>query len=374
MMFQSLRNLFHKPARAGRRPRRLRFEQLEDRRLTAADIDLSNRVLSIQGTETDDRIQIEYRPNSQSRITATVMDSAFNVLERRTFARNRIDLAVVDALGGTDRVINRTNIPSQMNGGFGNDVLEGGSGPDTLDGGPDNDSLRGYEGLDFLYGRGGDDRLGAYAGGDLLAGGPDSDIYDFYGTQAFGTVAIDEAPNVDHDRLDFIPWFHAVTLDLSVTSPQEVSPGYLTLVLSSATAVENVWGSRYDDVISGNDRENELHGYDANDRLTGRAGLDTLDGGYGSDRLDGSYDGMQDVLIGGPDANWTTSADVFVRYGWEIPRPIGPPLRRIVESEDVRDFDPILDSYETIYFQIVPPPGPLTNDPTGMLQGRRRMR
>jgi Ca2+-binding RTX toxin-like protein len=72
--------------------------------------------------------------------------------------------------------------------------------------------------------------------------------------------------------------------------------------------VENVIGSPYDDVISGNrDRntfsggagDDSLSGYDQTDVLLGGSGNDTLDGGPGRDVLDGGNG--QDTCAGGED-------------------------------------------------------------------------
>ena len=61
--------------------------------------------------------------------------------------------------------------------------------------------------------------------------------------------------------------------------------------------VENVVGTDYADVITGNSDSNYLVGSGGNDTLSGRTGTDTLVGGDGDDTLDGGYG--DDVLFGG---------------------------------------------------------------------------
>ena len=50
-----------------------------------------------------------------------------------------------------------------------------------------------------------------------------------------------------------------------------------------STAMENLLGSRYSDVLTGDAGANRLDGGAGNDRLTGGAGADTLVGGTGHD-------------------------------------------------------------------------------------------
>lgn len=63
-------------------------------------------------------------------------------------------------------------------GGNGADILDGGRGDDRLIGGNDDDILRGGLGNDFLDGGNGDDRLFGDAGNDILTGGNGDDLID----------------------------------------------------------------------------------------------------------------------------------------------------------------------------------------------------
>lgn len=49
------------------------------------------------------------------------------------------------------------------------------------------------------------------------------------------------------------------------------------------TSIENLLGSAFDDLLTGNDGTNVLAGLEGNDTLKGGGGADTLDGGSGSD-------------------------------------------------------------------------------------------
>ena len=79
-----------------------------------------------------------------------------------------------------------------------------------------------------------------------------------------------------------------VTVDLAAaytsSNPQyAIDMDGFRLKLSTSTGIEDVEGSRYDDVIRGNARDNFLSGYRGSDTLEGRGGNDSLSGSYDSD-------------------------------------------------------------------------------------------
>src|SRR6185369_15781424 len=75
--------------------------------------------------------------------------------------------------------------------GFDNDRLEGGGGNDILDGGLGDDYLDGGSGNDVLRGGVGNDSINASRGGDMLTGGTRSDtFYDWFGCRNGGVSTI----------------------------------------------------------------------------------------------------------------------------------------------------------------------------------------
>jgi Ca2+-binding RTX toxin-like protein len=64
--------------------------------------------------------------------------------------------------------------------------------------------------------------------------------------------------------------------------------------------VEIVFGSQFDDVLTGASREQSLFGFDGDDVIAGGAHQDTLDGGPGHDRID-ARDGELDTIDCGGD-------------------------------------------------------------------------
>jgi len=100
------------------------------------------------------------------------------------------------------------------------------------------------------------------------------------------------------DTLNYSSFTAGVVVDLQ--------SGAATNVRGGLTSIENVTGSRSDDVLHGDSGDNVLSGYRGNDILVGRGGNDTLInvtgrslmiGGKGSDTLLGGFD--QDLMIGG---------------------------------------------------------------------------
>jgi Ca2+-binding RTX toxin-like protein len=205
----------------------------------------------------------------------------------------------------------------------GNDTLQGGVGNDTADyalspagvtisldnigtdldgyGGNDNvltdvervmgsnsaDNLRGSMLANTLTGGGGNDTLVGEQGTDSLAGGTGDDTYPFRpdGTLNLGTDTISEPDNAESDTIDFQNMTTAVTFNL--TSASQTVGGFVTIVLSPTTGIENVIGTSAGDTITGNARPNRLTGSGGNDNLSGGDNNDTLEGGAGTDGLTG---------------------------------------------------------------------------------------
>jgi Ca2+-binding RTX toxin-like protein len=174
-------------------------------------------------------------------------------------------------------------------GGNGEDSLDGGAGDDVVDGGNSRDELLGGSGDDTLTGGNAEDRLEGGAGNDDLAGDDDNDTLD----GGAGNDTLDGGAG--RDRASYESATAGVTVRLSVTGPQGTGgAGVDTLV-----DIEDLVGSRFDDLLIGNDLANILTGGAGDDTLTGGAGDDTLNGGAGNDTLNGLLG--DDTLHGGTD-------------------------------------------------------------------------
>jgi Ca2+-binding RTX toxin-like protein len=170
-----------------------------------------------------------------------------------------------------------------------NMAINGTNGQDFLDGTRFNDEINGLQGDDFIEGSPGSDRLD---------GGLGTDTVDYYFFDGFLNVSYGDSVNVDLQR---------------ATQQGGLAEGDVLI------SIENVGGSREDDVIKGDGGANKLLGNGGSDILEGRdgdddlfgdasasflggvQGNDVLDGGAGNDRLFG--EGGNDTLIGGTGTN-----------------------------------------------------------------------
>jgi Ca2+-binding RTX toxin-like protein len=183
-----------------------------------------------------------------------------------------------------------SNLRLFLNDATGIENVYGSEFHDAFIGNSRNNILMGNGGMDSLNGKGGD---------DYLNGGAGSDTYVFEGL-GLGSDTIVEADHTDQDALDFTGFQAATVLNLGTTAPQAVSAGNLKLRfwndLSAVTAgIEDVRGSIFRDVITGNSRPNILQGFKGNDVLQGGAGFDQLFGGFGDDVLEGG-EGTDNLL------------------------------------------------------------------------------
>jgi Ca2+-binding RTX toxin-like protein len=192
----------------------------------------------------------------------------------------------VDTLVGIEQVQFADQTLQLRFGAAGADVLIGGAGGDVLVGLAGDDSLRGMEGADQLLGGDGADFLVGGAGDDLMDGGAGFD------RAAFSSGAT-----------------RGVTVDLRLQgTAQDTGQGMDTLV-----NIENVSGTRFNDVITGDEGSNWLWGGSDGSGVTGDdvisagggddlvevgTGNHTLDGGAGADALS-LYGNQFDITAAG---------------------------------------------------------------------------
>jgi Ca2+-binding RTX toxin-like protein len=143
-----------------------------------------------------------------------------------------------------------------INGTPGNDTITGTTGPDVING---------LDGSDILIGGGGNDTLNGGAGDDFLIGQAGTNTYD--GGSGTDAVQFNTAPTPT-----------GVTIDLSVSGPQNTGMG-----LDTFLSIENIFGSDLNDHLKGTSGDNMLVGGGGDDVLEGGAGNDTLNGGGGND-------------------------------------------------------------------------------------------
>lgn len=130
-----------------------------------------NGVLQIIGTDRNDHVTVNQQGNGLFKVHADFFATNF-----RTFATSGISQILVLLCDGDDEATIAGNITTSviLDGGAGNDHLNGGGGLNILLGGRGDDELLGGKDRDVLIGGLGKDRLVGNDGDDLLIGGTTS--------------------------------------------------------------------------------------------------------------------------------------------------------------------------------------------------------
>ena len=224
-----------------------------------------------------------------------------------------------DILNGSagDDILNGGDGDDTLNGGAGSDVAvfngsifynpitknggiitvtdtEGNGGTDTLTsienvsftegtfrlimGTEGNDAPLATTGADLIFLNGGDDSINASNGDDYIFGGDGSDTI----IGGNGADYIDGGAGYDQAR--YANSNEAVTVNLETGVHSGGHAEGDTLV-----GIADVFGSGFDDVLTGNEAKNVLTGFNGNDVLNGGMGDDTLIGGNGDDTLIGGF-------------------------------------------------------------------------------------
>ena len=166
-----------------------------------------------------------------------------------------------DSHGGSDSggVTLTYQAGTSLTGTAGDDVMLVAAGNNTVHGGDGNDVLSGTTGNNNFYGDAGNDLLFSGSGNDLLDGGTGNDTASYAHSAA------------------------GVTVTLASTAQQNtVGAGLDTLV-----SIENLTGSNFNDVLTGDGNANVINGGLGNDTLNGGGGDDILIGGMGNNTLTG---------------------------------------------------------------------------------------
>lgn len=135
----------------------------------------------------------------------------------------------------------------------------GGSGADELLGNDAANELKGNDGDDFLMGRG---------GGDKMDGGAGFDVASYIDSDSGVQASLSENCGSHGDARG-----------------------------DSFKNIEGLQGSKYNDLLQGDKKDNTLDGLAGDDKLYGEKGADTLSGGDGNDKLYGGKD--NDTIDGG---------------------------------------------------------------------------
>jgi Ca2+-binding RTX toxin-like protein len=150
-------------------------------------------------------------------------------------------------------------------GGSGGDTITGNAAANVLNGGPGADTIHGGDGPDQVYGGSENDKLYGDAGYDNLRGGTGADLFD---------------GGSEGDTADYSASASAVQVNLATKAASGEGA-------DTFNAVENVFGSPFNDTLTGDGNVNNLSGFEGNDTILGGGQNDQLGGGLGDDVLRG---------------------------------------------------------------------------------------
>ena len=226
---------------------------------------------------------------------------------------------------------------NRLDGRSGDDALDGGAGNDTLEGGSGADRLSGGSGADWVsYLQSGAGVTVNLADGTGKGGHAEGDTFEnvenVRGSRHADRLVGDHHANrldggVGNDRLEGgagadtlaggagVDWVLYLESDSGVTVNLEA--GTVTGGHGEGDVIagfENVWGSGYGDVLTGDDQANRLEGGGGEDTLEGGAGADRLNGGDGFDWASyrGSDTGVSVSLVNGRGEGGHAMGDVII--------------------------------------------------------------
>jgi len=220
----------------------------------------------------------------------------------------------VNGLGGADSLASADGVGARtllsVDGGAGDDTINGSDGPDLILGGEGNDALNGGAGDDRIVGDRGTDTMDGGTGDDTLVwnngdgtdvmnGGDGRDDVEVNGAPAAGDIFTVQ-PNgsrIKFDRTNLVPF----SLDIGSSETMHANG----LGGDDAITVGDV-GS-YSVTASGGSGNDTLTGGGASDRFLGGSGNDTINPGGGLDFVSGDdgddsvnvRDNTADVALGG---------------------------------------------------------------------------
>ena len=214
----------------------------------------------------------------------------------------------------------------------------------------------GDDGNNIINGGTGDDEIFSGAGDDVLEGGAGDDTYTFSGTGLGVATLIESVDDEGVDSLDFSDFDHAVTINLNSTTTELASEtDSLLLAPLFGQAIENIIGTEFDDILTGNALPNLIRGGQGNDTILGGAGSDnilggddndSIYGGAGSDTLSG--DAGNDFILGGDAVIGDVNRDGQFNF-LDI-----PPLISLL-TENVYQFEGDVDQNGVINFSDIAP-------------------
>lgn len=295
-------------------------EALEPRNLFAVDVTFSSGLLTILGDSLNNRIEVGFVEVSGTKYLIVECDDVV-VLDGTAGPgiQTSATLSITVSLGDGNDEIDLAAVTTAngfaglggailLDGGAGNDTLQGSAFADMVDGGAGDDLVVGWAGNDTMLGGLGGDIILGNDGDDSLEGGSGNDVY-WYGGTAQGNDRIVEDTGADFDLVTFGDYESGVALDLGLTNQQAVG-GDTAVTVVNEGSLDGVIGSAFDDTLSGGASSEYLIGGAGDDLLAGGAGADF----YVFDAGDNGSDTVVELASGGKDWLVFSGADVPVTF------------------------------------------------------------
>jgi Ca2+-binding RTX toxin-like protein len=280
-------------------------ETLESRRLLATVALSANGILRVVG---DDALGDAFVLSLSDDEVSVVANGA----PAQLFDKAEVRLIRVHGRGGDDTVtIDETNGALgervEIDGGAGNDILNGSAGAERITGGEGDDQINGNGGSDWINGAAGDDVITAGNGRDVIYGGPGNDDVTAGGGRDFVRGGI------GNDTL-------------------RGNAGFDTLFGEHGN--DEIHGDEDADVVIGGLGNDVVHAGEGNNFIFALDGSDTVTAGSGNDRaFVGTAQGGDQVDLGAGRnvLREITGRDLVRRFHREFSREIGFLLRHLYE-------------------------------------------
>ncbi|MDG2359977.1 MAG: Calx-beta domain-containing protein, partial [Planctomycetaceae bacterium] len=185
---------------------------------------------------------------------------------------------IIDGGDGNDIVRGEAGNDS-VTGGLGDDLLEGGFGNDTLFGSDGNDTAMGSFGDDILNGMAGDDSLMGMLGRDSILGGNGNDTLD---------GGRDDDLMTGQGGNDVLRGDHGEDTLRGGGGDDTIDAGDGADLVNAGNGKDAIFGGDGNDTINGESGADTIDGHDGDDFVNAGGGDDIIVGGDGDDTINGN--------------------------------------------------------------------------------------
>ena len=226
----------------------------------------------------------------------------------------------VVAGSGNDMLIGKSGVVNTLSGGAGNDILTGNLDGDLLDGQADttgdtadysaytsSTNITVDMGALSIAQSGSSTTKDYFTNIEKIQTGAGADIFTVNTAFDTGTYTLDGGSGID--IIDYSSISEAINVSLNGATYTNVIVGAALGNDEVIKNIEDVSGSKANDIIAGDALNNKLYGNEGADTLDGGAGSDLVYGGDGNDLIIGTIDGVADSYYGGNVSTDTGTAD-----------------------------------------------------------------